>query len=103
MKNALLWTIRIYQRWLSPLLLPACRYVPSCSEYAAEAVEFHGAFKGGLLAAGRLLRCHPVARGGFDPVPTQVAHAPSRLACAALHAQPTRTMRATHTHPAGMP
>jgi putative membrane protein insertion efficiency factor len=69
MKRALLFTIRLYQRFVSPLLLPACRYVPSCSQYASEAVEFHGPWKGALLAAWRLLRCHPLARGGFDPVP----------------------------------
>ena len=69
MKRALLLTIRLYQRLLSPLLLPACRYVPTCSEYARDAVELHGPAKGALLAACRLLRCHPFARGGFDPVP----------------------------------
>ena len=69
MKRALLLTIRLYQRLLSPLLLPACRYVPTCSEYACEAVELHGPAKGVMLAAWRLLRCHPLARGGFDPVP----------------------------------
>jgi putative membrane protein insertion efficiency factor len=84
MTRALLFTIRLYQRLLSPLLRPACRYVPSCSEYAAEAIEFHGPLKGTLLASWRLLRCHPCARGGFDPVPIHhvahdVAHAPSRV------------------------
>ncbi len=62
--------LRWYKRWVSPLLLPACRYVPTCSEYAAEAVEVHGCAKGSLLALWRLLRCHPVSRGGFDPVPS---------------------------------
>ncbi|MGH9522574.1 MAG: membrane protein insertion efficiency factor YidD [Terriglobales bacterium] len=60
--------IRLYQRLLSPLLGPACRYTPTCSHYAAEAIEFHGA-RGVLMAVWRLLRCHPFARGGFDPVP----------------------------------
>ena len=69
MKRALLLTIRLYQRLLSPLLLPACRYVPTCSEYAHQAVELHGSAKGAMLAAWRLLHCHPLARGGFDPVP----------------------------------
>jgi uncharacterized protein len=69
MKRALLLTIRFYKRLISPLLLPSCRYTPTCSEYAAEAVEVHGAAKGSLLAAWRLLRCHPFARGGYDPVP----------------------------------
>ena len=69
MKRALLLTIRLYQRLLSPLLLPACRYVPTCSEYAHQAVELHGSAKGAMLAAWRLLHCHPLARGGVDPVP----------------------------------
>ena len=75
MKRALLLTIRLYQRLLSPLLLPACRYVPTCSQYAHEAVELHGSAKGAMLAAWRLLRCHPLARGGYDPVPPDAAHA----------------------------
>jgi putative membrane protein insertion efficiency factor len=66
--KAALALIRLYQRMISPLLLPACRYTPTCSHYAAEAIEYHDA-RGLLLAAWRLLRCHPFARGGFDPVP----------------------------------
>ena len=69
MKRALLLTIRLYQRLLSPLLLPACRYLPTCSEYAHQAVELHGSAEGAMLAAWRLLRCHPFSRGGYDPVP----------------------------------
>lgn len=57
-----------YKRWISPLLPPACRFVPSCSEYAAEAVEQHGVLRGGAMAAWRLARCHPLAKGGYDPV-----------------------------------
>jgi putative membrane protein insertion efficiency factor len=59
----------LYQKLVSPMLPPACRYHPSCSAYAAEALELHGAAKGSLLAVWRLLRCHPWARGGLDPVP----------------------------------
>jgi putative membrane protein insertion efficiency factor len=69
MKRALLLMIRLYQRLVSPLLPPACRYVPTCSEYAMEAVEWHGLLKGVALATWRLVRCHPFARGGYDPVP----------------------------------
>ncbi|HEX4825968.1 MAG TPA: membrane protein insertion efficiency factor YidD [Candidatus Polarisedimenticolaceae bacterium] len=58
-----------YKRFVSPVLPPACRFHPTCSEYAVEAVSQHGAFRGGLLAIGRLARCHPWSRGGFDPVP----------------------------------
>ena len=69
MKRLLTALLRGYQRLVSPLLPPACRYVPSCSEYALEAVERNGALRGGVQAAGRLLRCHPFVRGGYDPVP----------------------------------
>lgn len=69
MKTVLRFLLRGYQRWISPALLPACRYVPSCSQYALEAVELHGALRGSLLAGWRVLRCHPFARGGHDPVP----------------------------------
>jgi hypothetical protein len=58
-----------YKRWISPALPNACRFVPTCSEYAMEAVDRHGALCGSLLAGRRLLRCHPLARGGHDPVP----------------------------------
>ena len=61
--------IRGYQRLLSPLLPPSCRFYPSCSQYALEAVNRHGALKGTWLAARRLARCHPFNAGGFDPVP----------------------------------
>jgi len=63
-----LTALRGYRRHVSPLLPPACRYTPTCSEYAIEAVERHGVVRGGLLAAKRLLSCHPFARGGYDPV-----------------------------------
>ena len=61
--------IRGYQRFVSPALPPSCRFHPSCSQYALEAVTRHGALKGGWLAARRLARCHPFNPGGFDPVP----------------------------------
>jgi uncharacterized protein len=60
--------LRAYKWAISPLFLPACRYVPTCSEYAMEAVERYGALRGGFMAVARLLRCHPFARGGYDPV-----------------------------------
>ncbi|MDQ3428173.1 MAG: membrane protein insertion efficiency factor YidD [Gemmatimonadota bacterium] len=61
--------IRGYQLLLSPLLPPSCRFYPSCSQYALEAVTRHGALRGGWLAARRLVRCHPFHPGGYDPVP----------------------------------
>ena len=61
--------IRLYKRWLSPLLPPACRFHPSCSVYALQALEKHGALKGLRLTLWRLLRCQPFHPGGFDPVP----------------------------------
>ena len=66
---------RAYKRYLSPFLPPACRFHPTCSAYAAEAIEVHGAVKGTVLALGRLLRCHPFSAGGFDPVPPVTASA----------------------------
>jgi hypothetical protein len=68
MKSAMLFLLRGYKWAISPLLPPACRYVPTCSEYAMEALEKHGVVRGGLMAAWRVLRCHPLAHGGFDPV-----------------------------------
>ena len=61
--------IRGYQIGVSPLLPPSCRFYPSCSQYALEAVNRHGALKGSWLAARRLARCHPFHPGGYDPVP----------------------------------
>jgi putative membrane protein insertion efficiency factor len=67
-KLVVLQLLRLYKGAVSPLLLPACRYVPSCSEYAMEAVERYGVLRGGGMALKRLLRCHPFVRGGYDPV-----------------------------------
>ncbi len=68
-KKTALGLLRGYKWMISPLFPPACRYTPTCSEYAMEAVEFHGALRGGWMAFCRVLRCHPFVRGGFDPVP----------------------------------
>lgn len=61
--------IAFYRRWVSPLLPPRCRFVPSCSAYAAEAIESYGTVRGGWLATRRICRCHPFHPGGYDPVP----------------------------------
>jgi putative membrane protein insertion efficiency factor len=60
--------IRFYKRWISPMLPPACRFEPTCSEYAIEAIRRHGIIRGTALAMWRLLRCHPFHPGGADPV-----------------------------------
>ena len=73
MKQVLLALLRFYKRDVSPLLPAACRYTPTCSEYAMEAVEQFGPFRGTLMAARRVLSCNPFSRGGYDPVPTRGA------------------------------
>ena len=73
MKRGMLAFLRFYKAQVSPLLPDACRYTPTCSEYAMEAVEQFGAFRGTLRAARRVLSCNPFSRGGYDPVPTRGA------------------------------
>jgi putative membrane protein insertion efficiency factor len=75
--RALLAVIRFYRTAISPAFPPSCRYTPSCSAYAAEAIEVHGAGRGSWLALRRLLRCHPFHAGGHDPVPPRVDPAES--------------------------
>jgi len=69
MKKLLISVIRFYQRYISPMKGTKCPYIPSCSQYAIEAIEKHGVLKGGLLAVWRILRCNPFSKGGIDPVP----------------------------------
>ena len=76
MRHLLLFAIRGYQFLLSPLLPPSCRFVPSCSQYALEAVHVHGALAGTWLAVRRILRCGPWHAGGPDPVPPRATTAP---------------------------
>lgn len=66
LRRTLTAPIRLYQRLVSPLLGPRCRYYPSCSEYALQSIRGYGVLRGGVLAAWRLLRCNPLSRGGFD-------------------------------------
>ena len=70
MKSLALGLLRLYKRWISPAFPPSCRYLPTCSEYAMEAVERYGGLRGGVMAAWRVARCHPFAQGGLDPVRT---------------------------------
>lgn len=72
--------IRAYQLLVAPILPPSCRYYPSCSHYAAEAVERHGPWRGSLLAVRRVLRCHPWGGSGYDPVPSEPSPYPSPMA-----------------------
>ena len=69
MKILLLAGIRVYRKYVSPMKPPCCRFTPTCSAYALEAVEKYGALKGGWLAIKRILKCHPFHKGGYDPVP----------------------------------
>lgn len=72
MKAAFLALIRFYRKYISPATPPCCRFIPTCSEYALEAIQVHGAWRGGFLAVRRLLKCHPFHRQKsyeFDPVP----------------------------------
>ena len=74
LKLLLRGAIRFYKLFISPALPPSCRYLPTCSDYAAEAIEKHGALRGMWLAARRLGRCHPWGGSGYDPVPPRYAH-----------------------------
>lgn len=69
MKNPLVLAIRFYQKGISPLTPPTCKYIPTCSNYAIEAIQTHGTIKGTVLAIWRILRCNPFSKGGYDPVP----------------------------------
>jgi putative membrane protein insertion efficiency factor len=69
MRLVLKFLIRAYQLAVSPMFAPSCRYYPTCSHYALEAIESHGALRGSWLATKRICRCHPFHEGGFDPVP----------------------------------
>jgi uncharacterized protein len=84
MKSLALGLLRLYKRWISPSFPPSCRYMPTCSEYAMEAIERYGALRGAAMAAWRVLRCHPFSKGGLDPVVKAAAGNPT-------HSQRART------------
>lgn len=68
MKTIIIRFIRLYQKYISPMKKPCCRFYPTCSSYAIEAIEKKGVIKGGLMSVWRVLRCNPFGKGGFDPV-----------------------------------
>ena len=69
MSKVLIYLIKLYQRYISPLKRTKCPYIPTCSNYGLEAIQKYGAFKGSFLAIWRILRCNPFSKGGYDPVP----------------------------------
>ena len=69
LKKGLIWLIALYKKYISPVLPPACRFEPTCSEYSMQAIERFGVFKGGALSIWRIFRCNPFFKGGYDPVP----------------------------------
>jgi len=77
-KGVLLGALRFYKAQISPALPPACRYTPTCSEYAIEAVERHGPWRGSAMAVRRVLSCNPFSRGGYDPVPQRAPQLPQQ-------------------------
>lgn len=69
MKKLFIFIIKFYRKYISPMKITKCPYIPSCSEYGMEAIEKYGALKGGALALWRIIRCNPFSKGGYDPVP----------------------------------
>lgn len=72
MKRLIIWLIQGYRQLISPLFPPTCRFQPTCSQYALEAIELYGVWQGSMMAIWRVLRCHPFHPGGYDPVPTEI-------------------------------
>jgi putative membrane protein insertion efficiency factor len=97
MKPLALQLLQLYKRWISPAFPPSCRYVPTCSEYAMEAVERYGVWRGGMMAAWRLLRCHPLAKGGLDLVVKADAVRPSGPLISRRDGQAPSLQRLTET------
>ena len=79
MRKVFVSLIRFYQKHISPAFPGKCRYQPTCSQYGIEAIEKHGAVKGGLLTIWRILRCNPFSKGGYDPVPEPKTKANSSI------------------------
>lgn len=79
MKKVFIFIINIYRKFISPITPPSCRYYPTCSAYAVEALDKFGFLKGSYLTVRRVLRCHPFRKGGFDPVPDKFSITYSRI------------------------
>jgi len=92
MKEIMLALVRFYRNWISPALPGSCRFAPTCSAYAQEALERHGAWKGTFLAGRRLLKCHPFHAGGYDPVPEQVSYPKFKIQDSRNNAELIRTL-----------
>lgn len=92
MKSLALILLRSYKRWISPAFPPSCRYVPTCSQYALEAVDRYGAVRGVVMALWRVLRCHPFAKDGLDPVVKKSAVNPAHPQMARMSASPGADM-----------
>jgi putative membrane protein insertion efficiency factor len=92
-RSTVLLALRTYKWVLSPWLPPSCRYVPSCSEYAMEAVDRHGVVRGGWMGIWRIIRCHPFVKGGFDPVPLEreLLSSPCHANRAVVEGRPSRS------------
>ncbi|MDE1547639.1 membrane protein insertion efficiency factor YidD [Jeotgalibaca caeni] len=86
MKKVLIKGVKGYQRHISPLFPPSCRYYPTCSHYMVEALEKHGAVKGSIMGTARILRCQPFIQGGYDPVPKHFTLRRNQDADEQLHA-----------------
>ena len=79
MKHVMIWLVRLYRKIISPLKPPCCRFRPTCSAYAIEAFQKRGFFVGLILTIGRILRCNPFSKGGYDPVPEKGLRNPKNL------------------------
>jgi len=103
MKSVALGLLRVYKRWISPAFPPACRYVPTCSEYAMEAVERYGAWRGGMMVAWRVLRCHPLAKGGLDLVVKDTSRNPTHSHRTRMSGAPAAELRSAGQPGADVP
>ncbi|MGV9826876.1 MULTISPECIES: membrane protein insertion efficiency factor YidD [unclassified Gordonia (in: high G+C Gram-positive bacteria)] len=97
-RRIVIFLVELYRTWVSPLRLPTCRFEPTCSGYAVEALERHGFFYGGTLAVIRLLKCGPWHKPGYDPVPEQKIRWPSSSRTTSHTNQSSCTTREHHTH-----